>query len=76
MLPAYNISVDKIAFIDVFTTENDLYGSNNCPVRFGCEIIGERDFLSDSDPDKKYLEMKIIPDEKILPNGTALHGFS
>ena len=68
--------MDKVAFIDVFTTENDLYGSNNCPVLFRCEIMPEIDFLMGNVSGKKSVELKIVPDERILPNGTATHGFT
>jgi len=67
-------------FIKVLSTQNDLYGKNNCPVIFRCELYSDESFqngnlkLLDSNPDG-ISEIKMIPDEPILANGRAFLGF-
>ena len=61
----------NIAFIDTYTTLNDLYGSHNCPFMFRYEIWEE--FQLKSQNSKKSSEIWMVPDENILGNGTAYH---
>lgn len=66
--------MENCAFIDVFTTMNDLYGSKNCPIQFRCEVSSWEEMMSGLNAKAKQINM--IPDEKILGNGTAFHGFT
>lgn len=67
-------------FIKLLTTQNDLYGRNNCPVIFRCELYSDESFQNgnlenlDSKPDG-ISEIKMIPDEPILASGRAFLGF-
>jgi hypothetical protein len=66
--------MENCAFIDIFTTMNDLFGSNNCPIQFRCEMTTWKDLFSGLHGKSKLVCM--VPDEKILGNGTAFHGFT
>lgn len=69
--------MNNCAFIDTFTTQNDLFGKNNVPFMFRCEIFSEteafnRKFLLN--PSRK-LTINLTPDEDILHSGYVDAGF-
>jgi hypothetical protein len=66
--------MENCAFIDVFTTMNDLFGSKNCPIMFRCDMSTWKDLFSGLPSKSKTICM--VPDEKILGNGTAFHGYT
>lgn len=63
--------MENCAFIDIVTTGNDLYGKNNCPIQFCCEIFP----LSEVFNKEKFYnptrvkKFNIVPDEEILTTG-------
>ena len=63
--------MENCAFIDIVTTGNDLYGRNNCPIQFCCEIFP----LSEVFNKEKFYnptrvkKFNIVPDEEILTTG-------
>lgn len=72
--------MSNCAFLQLLTTQNDIYGRHNCPVVFRCELYSDDNIEDgslehlDSKP-KGASEVKMIPDEPILPNGRAVLGF-
>lgn len=62
----------KIVFLDIFTTQNELYDSHNCPIQFTYEEFDESDIY---DKDKFIVNVEnrktfnIIPDEDIMTSG-------
>ena len=66
--------MENCAFVDIFTTMNDLFGSHNCPIMFRCEMSTFEDVFAGLPAKSKTICM--VPDEKILGNGTAFHGYS
>ncbi len=63
--------MENCAFIDIITTGNDLYGKNNCPIQFCCEIFPLSEVF---DKQKFYNPTRvksfgIVPDEDILTTG-------
>ena len=60
--------MENCAFIDIITTGNDLYGKNNCPIQFCCEIIPLSELFSQIFSSKK-MYFNIVPDEEILTTG-------
>jgi hypothetical protein len=68
--------MENCAFIDVFTTCNDLYGKNNCPIQFCCEIFTSSEVFTDSFfSAKRKMLVNMIPDEEILVQGYINSGF-
>ena len=71
--------MENIAFIDIFTTQNDLYGKNNSPIQFaleifkGDEVFDEEKFIKNKCERQKVIN--IVPDEHIMPLGTVISGF-
>lgn len=72
--------MQQAAFIDIFTTQNDLYGKNNCPIQFCCEFISDDD-MNDTEHPEKFMNpsrrkvFNIIPDESIMMSGYIESGF-
>lgn len=66
--------MENCAFVDIFTTMNDLFGSHNCPIMFRCEMSTFEDVFAGLPAKSKTICM--VPDEKILGNGMAFHGYS
>jgi len=63
--------MENCAFIDIFTTHNDLYGHNNCPIQFCCELFTNNEIFEEDKffkPERRKL-FNIIPDEEILIPG-------
>lgn len=73
--------MQQAAFIDIFTTQNDLYGKNNCPIQFCCEFVSDDDMNDVEHPEKfmnpsKRKVFNIIPDEPIMMSGYIASGFN
>lgn len=72
--------MQQAAFIDIFTTQNDLYGKNNCPIQFCCEFVSDDD-MNDVEHPEKFMNpsrrkvFNIIPDEPIMMSGYNASGF-
>jgi hypothetical protein len=63
--------MENCAFIDIVTTGNDLYGKNNCPIQFCCEIFPLSEVFSKEkfyNP-SRVKKFNIVPDEEILTTG-------
>ncbi len=63
--------MENCAFIDIVTTGNDLYGKNNCPIQFCCEIFPLSEVFSGEkfyNPTRVKM-FNIVPDEEILTTG-------
>lgn len=71
--------MENCAFIDIFTTHNDLYGHYNSPVQFCCEIykndeIFNSDLFLNNPPRQKIIN--IIPNEPMMISGKINIGYN
>lgn len=69
--------MENCAFIDIFTTQNDLYGKNNCPIQFCCEVFTNEELYDMGKffkPERRKI-FNIIPDEDISIPGFINSGF-
>jgi hypothetical protein len=69
--------MENCAFIDIFTTQNDLYGKNSCPIQFCCEVFINDDIFDNEKffkPERRKI-FNIIPDEEISIPGYINSGF-
>jgi hypothetical protein len=69
--------MENCVFIDIFTTQNDLYGKNNCPIQFCCEVFTNEelfDYEKLFNPERRKI-FNIIPDEEISIPGFINSGF-
>lgn len=70
--------MENCVFIDIFTTQNDLFGKNNCPIQFCCEIFNNDEVFDGKtflNPTRKKI-FNIIPDEEIMIPGYITSGFN
>lgn len=70
--------MENCAFVDIFTTQNDLYGSHQCPIQFCCEIFTNSEIFDDDvfyNP-KRRVMLNLIPDERIMMPGFVSSGIS
>ena len=70
--------MENCAFVDIFTTQNDLYGSHLCPIQFCCEIFTNSEIYDDDAfyVPKRRVPLNMIPDEKIMMPGFVSSGIS
>jgi hypothetical protein len=71
------MKMENCIFIDIFTTQNDLYGKNNCPIQFCCEVFTNEelfDYEKLFNPERRKI-FNIIPDEEISIPGFINSGF-
>lgn len=71
--------MENCVFIDIFTTHNDLFGHNNCPIQFCAEFFSNPEIFDNEKffkflPDRRKI-FNIIPDEEILPSGYLNSGY-
>ena len=71
--------MENCAFIDIFTTHNDLYGHYNSPIQFCCEIykndeIFDQDLFLIKPPRQKIIN--IIPYEPMMVSGKINIGYN
>jgi hypothetical protein len=69
--------MENCVFIDIFTTQNDLFGKNNCPIQFCCELFSNNDVFNDEmlfNPKHRKI-FNIKPDEDISIPGYINSGF-
>ena len=69
--------MENCAFVDIFTTQNDLYGSHQCPIQFCLEIFTNSEIYDDVfySP-KRRVMLNLIPDERIMMPGFVTSGIS
>jgi hypothetical protein len=70
--------MENCAFVDIFTTQNDLYGSHQCPIQFCCEIYTNAELHDDNElyNPKRRVVLNLVPDEKIMMSGFVASGIS
>lgn len=71
--------MNKLACIDIFTTQNDLFGKHNCPVQFSYQVFDESDIYDKGkfilNPENSNT-INIIPDEDMSMAGYRTTGMN
>lgn len=71
--------MENCAFIDIFTTHNDLYGHYNSPVQFCCEIYKNDEIFNENlflnNPPRQKI-INIIPNEPMMISGKINIGYN